>query len=141
MDTANLLKSCNVCCKYAIIGMKQALTFVENPRLKRTIELCLEKHFVFAEACSFILNGNGKSEKEPSALKLAVSRIKTDLKLTFSQSSRNVASVMVKGCNEGIKEICKSLERFSKAEGESVELAKSIIKTFQEFMEEMIEYY
>lgn len=140
-DTVKLLKSCNVGCKYANSGMEQVLPYVKNLRMKNAIELCNEKHYEIVSICSMLLRENGKNEKEPAPLKLATARIKTDVKLTFSPTTRTVASIMVNGCGVGTNAICKALKNFSKADGESVEIAKSIIKTQQEFMKEMIEYY
>ncbi len=140
-DTAKLLKSCNVGCKYATDGMEQVLPFVKNPFLKNAIEISNVKHIEMGDMCSLLLKECGKSEKEPSPLALMTSRIARDVRLTLSPSPRVVASIMVKGCEKGTKAICKALENFPKADKSSVELAKSIIKTEQEFLKEMIEYY
>ncbi len=140
-DTVKLLKSCNVGCKYATDGMEQVLPFVRNPDLKKSIEASNMKHIGIGEAASMLLKESGKTEKEPAALTVLTSRIKRDIKLSFSSSPRTVASLMVNGCETGTKAICKALQNFPKADKESVELAKSIIKAEQEFLKEMIEYY
>ena len=140
-DTVKLLKSCNVGCKYATDGMEQVLPFVRNPALKNCIEMSNVKHSEIGDAASLLLRESGKTEKEPAALTLLTSRVKRVVKLSFSSSPRSVASLMVDGCETGTKAICKALQNFPKADKESVELAKSIIRTEQEFLKEMIEYY
>ncbi len=140
-DTVKLLKECNVGCKYATNSMEQVLPFVRNNSLKNSIEITNVKHIDLGEACNEILRENGKTEREPGALLMMTSRIKTDIKLSISPGTKQVASIMVSGCEMGVKSICKALKKCPKADKESVELAKEIIKVEQEFLKEMIEYY
>lgn len=141
IDTVKLLKSCNVGCKYATDGMEQVLPFVKNAYLKNAITTSNTKHTEIQNICSHLLKKSGKTEKEPSSFTLAVARIKRDIRLCFSSSPRMVASMMVDGCETGTRTICKALENYPKADKVSVALAKAVIKSQQELLREMIEYY
>jgi hypothetical protein len=88
-----------------------------------------------------MLQENGKTTAEPAALNMLYGRIKRDVKLSFSPTAKTVASIMVESCGEGIRELCNALKNYPSADKESVELVKTIIKTEQCFLEEMIEYY
>ena len=140
-DTARLLKSCNLGCKYASSGMEHVLPFVKNVALKSYIEDINSKHICVGETCKELLHENGKTTSEPAALNMFASRIKRDFKLSLSPTAKTVASIMVDSCEMGIKDMCKALKNCPAADKESVDLVKTIIKTEQCFLEEMIEYY
>lgn len=140
-DTVKLLKSCNLGCKYATNSMEQVLPFVRNSELKRSIECSNAKHIDYGECCEKLLEENGKQTNDPGALIMTMARLKTDVKLGISSSTRQVVSLMVDGCEMGVKSICKALKNCPGADKTSVELAKEIIGMEQEFLKEMIEYY
>ncbi len=140
-DTIKLLKSCNLGCKYASNGMEHVLPFVEDMKLKSHIEIVNSKHISIRDTCKELLLENGKTTNEPAALNMLFSRIKRDFKLSFSPTSKTVASIMVESCEDGIKDMCNALKNFPSADKDSITLVKDIIKTNQSFLEEMIEYY
>jgi hypothetical protein len=140
-DTVKLLRECNLGCKYATDEMEQILTFVKNGNLKNSIEINSLKHMEIGENCASLLKGCGKSEREVAPLVIMATRIKNDIKLSLSSSPRTVATIMVKSCGAGTKSVCDALENCPKADKQSVEMAKSIIKVWHDFLKEMIEYY
>lgn len=140
-DTVKLLKSCSVGCRYASDSMEHILPFVKNKSLKNSIETNTIKHVNYSEALCGMLEESGKTMGDVAALPIMVFRIKTDIKLGLSASPRRVASVMVERCEDGIKSVCKALKNCPKADKQSVELAKKIIKTEQDFLKDLIEYY
>ncbi len=140
-DTVKLLKNCNVECKYASGEMEQILPFVKNSCLKNFIEISNLKHIEIGESCALLLKENGKTEREPAVLSIMATRIKNDIKLSLSSSPKTIAAIMVKNCEGETKSVCKALQSCPKADKESVEIAKSIIKVQQEVLKEMIEYF
>jgi hypothetical protein len=88
-----------------------------------------------------LLCGNRTPEMMNTSLPLIVSRIKRDVKLCLSSTSKNVASEVIDLCHEDVKKLYKALGDFSKADRISVSMAKSIIKSRQELIEEMLEYF
>ena len=140
-DTVKLLRECNLGCKYAVCEMEQVLTFVKNSSLKNSIEINSLKQTELGENCALLLKDSGKSEREVAPIVIMATRIKNDIKLSLSSNPRTVATIMVKSCESGTKSVCDALGNCPKADGQSVEMAKNIIKVWHDFLKEMIEYY
>ena len=62
------------------------------------------------------------------------------MKLMIKGKSHEVADIMIDGCNMGIKSVSKYINEYKNASNESINLAKSIVKVEQEFMNELLAY-
>ncbi|MBE6648249.1 MAG: hypothetical protein E7614_01870 [Ruminococcaceae bacterium] len=140
-DTIKLLKSCNEGCRTASNSMAQILPFVKDPEMKNTIENSSLKNEEMAVVCTSALEARGKLEREISTLPFLLTRLKNDVKLCFSSSPRTVASILAENCENVIIDTRKAIKNCPKADRESVELAKSLLKARRELLEDMIEYY
>ncbi len=140
-DTAKLLRICVLSCKYTNDVMEQIYPFVKPTSIKDIISIKYAKNMETWEKSAILLRGNRKPEMMKSSLPLIVSRIKRDVKLCLSSSSQTVASVVIDICHEDVKKLCKALGDFSRADRISVSMAKSIIRSRQELVEQMLEYF
>ena len=139
-DTINLLKECNAGCKSATNSMEQVKPYIENENLKAIIDKYNDKHIKIGDECHQMLNKYHEEEKDPQAIAKAFSWISTEMKLMIKGNSNKVADIMIDGCNMGIKSVSKYINEFKNASNESINLAKSIVKIEQEFMNELLAY-
>ena len=139
-DTINLLKECNAGCKSATNSMEQVKPYIENENLKSIIDNYNDKHIRIGDECHQMLNKYHEEEKDPQAIAKAFSWISTEMKLMIKGNSNKVADIMIDGCNMGIKSVSKYINEYKNASNESINLAKSIVKVEQEFMNELLAY-
>lgn len=139
-DTINLLKECNAGCKSATNSMEQVKPYIENENLKSIIDNYNDKHIRIGDECHQMLNKYHEEEKDPQAIAKAFSWISTEMKLMIKGNSHEVADIMIDGCNMGIKSVSKYINEYKNASNESINLAKSIVKVEQEFMNELLAY-
>lgn len=139
-DTVILLKECNSGCKTAVSGMNQVLEHVKSPALKEKIEDCRKRHNALGERCHTLLSRLGKSECDPPALGMALSRAGTELKLTADGSDRHIAEMMADGANTGMKSLARHLNDCRDATPESRVLASELIREEQDFYSDMLKF-
>ncbi len=139
-DTINLLKECNAGCKSATNSMEQVKPHIISDSLKCIIDNYNDKHIKIGDECHELLNKYHEEEKDPEGIAKAFSWISTEMKLMIKGNSHEIADIMIDGCNMGIKSVSGYINKYKNASSESIDLAKSIVKIEQEFMNELLKY-
>ena len=139
-DTIKLLKECNAGCKSGTNSMEQVKPYIQNQELKSIIDEYNDKHIKIGDECHQMLNELHEDEKDPHPSAKAFSWISTEVKLMMNDTSHEIADIMIDGCNMGIKSVSKYINQYKTASDESVDLAKKLIKTEQEFMNDLLGY-
>lgn len=139
-DTINLLKECNSGCKSGTNSMEQVLPYIKDEKLKSIIHEYNDKHIKIGDECHQLLNEYHKEEKDPKVSAKVFSWISTEMKLMMNDNTHEIADIMIDGCNMGIKSVSEYINKYKTATKESVDLAKKLVKTEQEFMNELLGY-
>lgn len=139
-DSIKLLKEINSGCKSATNSMEQVLPFVTNEKLKNIINEYNDKHIKIGDACHQLLNQYHEDEKDPPVMAKAFSWLSTEIKLMVNDDAHKIADLMIDGCNMGIKSVSEYINKYKSASTEIVELAKSLVKIEQDFMNDLLEY-
>lgn len=139
-DTINLLKECNAGCKSATNSMEQVQPYIEDDKLKSIIDGYNDKHIKIGDECHQMLNLYHEEEKDPQVSAKAFSWISTEMKLMINNDDHKIADIMTDGCNMGIKSVSGYINKYKTAAKDSVDLAKKLVKTEQEFMNELLGY-
>lgn len=139
-DTINLLKECNAGCKSGTNSMEQVMPFIENQQLKAIIDKYNDQHIKLGDVCHEMLNAYHEEELDPKVSAKAFSWISTEMKLMINNDTHEIADIMIDGCNMGIKSVSGYINKYKDASKESVNLAKKLVKTEQEFMNELLQY-
>ena len=63
--------------------------------------------------------------------------ITTEMKLMIKDDSRQIAKLMMDGCNMGIQSISEAVNENPEASGESKSAAKKLVKELEDFMKEL----
>jgi hypothetical protein len=139
-DTINLLKECNAGCKSGTNSMEQVLPYIENENLKSIIDEYNDKHIKIGDECHQMLNEYHEEEKDPQVSAKAFSWISTEMKLMMNNDTHKIADIMIDGCNMGIKSVSEYINKYKTASKGSMGLANKLVKTEQEFMNELLGY-
>ena len=139
-DTRKLLEECNSGCKMALGSMKQVKEYIQDEKLKKIVESYKQKHEQLEIESSNLLKGAGNSEKEPGVLASMFSWFTTEMKLMIEDDGHQIAKLMMDGCNMGIQSISEYQNKYKEASKEATELAKKLVKTEENFMQEMKQF-
>ncbi|WP_294146766.1 hypothetical protein [uncultured Clostridium sp.] len=136
-DTISLAGHCDAGCKMAVDSMEQISRYVTDENLRTVINSSKNRHKDLEQEASGLLNKYGTNEKEPAKMASAFSWISTEMKMMFKDDNNQVAKIMMNGCNMGIQSISEDINKYSNASGESVSLAKKIVKAEENFMKDL----
>lgn len=139
-DTINLLKECNAGGKSGTNSMEQVKPYIENEKLKSIIDKYNDKHIKIGEECHKMLNEFHEEEKDPQVSAKTFSWISTKIKLMKNDDTHEIADIMIDGCNMGIKSVSEYINKYKNASKDSMDLAKKLVKTEQEFMNELLRF-
>lgn len=139
-DTRKLLEECNSGCKMALGSMKQVKEYIQDEKLKKIVESYKQKHEQLEMESSNLLKEAGNSEKEPGVMASMFSWFTTEMKLMIEDDGHQIAKLMMDGCNMGIQSISEYQNKYKEASKEATELAKKLVKTEENFMQEMKQF-
>lgn len=134
-DTINLLKECDAGIKMGIAAIDEVIDYVQNQEFKDKLINYKKDYNFLQDEIQKLLTTFDKEGKEPNPIAKGMSKIKTDIKLTFNKSDETIADLMTSGCNMGVKSLNKYLNDFQGASDEAKTLAKKLIRLMdrQEF--------
>lgn len=140
-DTIALLKQCNAGCKTATNSMEQMLPNVTNQELRELIEKYNVKHIELGDEYHQKLEECGSEEKDPTTMAKAITWMTTEMKLLMNDDdNREAASILMDGCNMGIKTVAENLNKYTEADITSINLARKLVKLEQDFSKDLLGY-
>jgi hypothetical protein len=101
---------------------------VKSRRLKSGLNRCKDEHEQLRAEIGALLNRFGDEGKEPSAIALGMSHLKTNMKMLYAPFDKTVADLMTDGCNMGVKSLSKYLNQYKAASERAKDIAKKLIK-------------
>ena len=134
-DTLALLKECDSGCKMGTESMEQIMGFVNNSDLAATIMKYNEDHIKLGEEIHEILNSAGEQSAEPNLMAKASSWIQSQIKMMINGDAHQAASILIDGCNMGIKSLNEYKNKYKDADDKTVRICDKLIKTEQDFMD------
>lgn len=136
-DTVKLLKECNSGTKMAVDSINQVKGRVKSKKLENLLVTNLDRHSEIGNEVHSLLLKYGENEKDPSTMAKSMSYFTTEMKLMLENTDREIASLMIDGCNMGIKKVSEYVNKYENASSESINLATKLIKTEQKFMDDL----
>lgn len=126
-DTIKLLRECDAGIKMGVSSIDDVLDNVHSSQFKDCLNECKRKHEVLKEELKTMLNNYHDDGKDPNPMAKSMSWIKTNVKLAMDSSDQAIASLMVDGCNMGVKSLNKYLNEYKAASEKSKDIAKRLI--------------
>ena len=139
-DTINILKECNAGCKSATSSMEQVMDHVKDQKLKLLIKKYNDSHIKLGDECHEMLNEAYQNEKDPNKFAMAMAEMGTEVKLALDNSNHKIASLLVDGCNMGIKSLSEYINKYCTADEKSTKLTQKLISLEKDFMNELLAY-
>lgn len=139
-DTIALLKECSSGCKMAQKSVKHVQEYTNSEKLNSLLQAYAEKHMQLDKEIAVLLSKYDKEESEPKIMAVAGAWMNVEVKMAMHQEDRQVAKLMMDGCNMGIQSVSEYVNKYPAASQESRNLAKQLIKVEEDFMKEMKEF-
>ena len=136
-DTIKILKECNAGTKTAVNSINQVIGDVNSKQLENLLTTNLARHEEIGNTTDNMLKEHGESGKDPSAMTRSMTWMTTSMKLMMDNSDHEIASLMIDGCNMGIKKVSEYVNKYQDASTESLDVATKLIKTEQKFMDDL----
>ena len=70
----------------------------------------------------------------------AFAKISTDMKLMMEKDSHKIAEILIDGCNMGVKSTTENIHKYSKADAESVALARELVEMEQKMSQDLLQF-
>ena len=80
---------------------------------------------------------DGSKEKEPGMMASALSKLTTEKKLMMKDDSGQVAKLVMDGCNMGVQTLGGYINEYKNASGQSMNLARDIVRTEESLMKDV----
>ena len=136
-DTVKLLKECNSGTKMAVNSINQVKDRTESKKLEELLNTNLDRHEQIGNEVHSQLNQYGETDKDPDGMAKTMSYFTTEMKLMWENTDHEIASLMIDGCNMGIKKVSEYINKYENASSDSLNLATKLIKTEQNFMDDL----
>ena len=138
--TIKLLQECSQGCKMGIKSINQILDYVSDEKLRKIIEQYKAEHRKIEAEADRLLMHHGQDSKPPEKMATAMSWISTEMKMMMNDDDKQVAKIMMDGCNMGIQSICGFINQYAGAAPASVGVAKELVKVEENFRDELKQY-
>ena len=126
-DTIRLLRECDAGVQMGVESIDDVLPRVRDERLKELLLRCKKEHEALDREIQQELASYHDEGKEPNVMAEGMSKLKTEMKMRFSDKDATVASLMTDGCNMGVKSLSRYLNEYEAADEKSKDIAKRLI--------------
>lgn len=126
-DTLSLLQDCSQGIELAVSSMDGILPNVQDQVLRRKLRDSLRTHEALRNQTQNLLQQWGGKEKLPSAMTRGTVWLKNHTRLALNRDDPTAAELVADGCDQGVRALCRSRNRYIGAHQEAVFLAEQII--------------
>ena len=139
-DTVRLLRECDAGVKMGIASLDDVMDRVQDQKLRRCLAGCRDKHEALDGEIQNLLGRYHDEGKEPNPVAKGMSWMKTNLKLGMDDSDQTIADLLTDGCNMGVKSLRKYLNQYEAADEQSKDVAKRLINSEEQLVQDMRAY-
>ncbi len=139
-DTIKLLRECDAGVKMGVKSICDVIDHVRSRELKDLLHACKDRHDEIDKDLQELLGRYEDEGKDPSMMAEAMSRMKTEFKLSMKDTDKTVADLITDGCNMGVKSLCRYLNQYAAADEKSKDLTKRLIALEAQLAVDLREY-
>lgn len=136
-DTICLLQECNSGSKMATDSIEQVMRFVETSEMKQLLEKYNSEHIKLGEDITEALKEGGQDEKDPSTIAKMSAWIQTEAKMTLDHDEKHIASLLIDGCNMGVKSLNEYRNKYTGASPKAVDYCGRLCRLEKNMSEDL----
>lgn len=139
-DTVNLLRECDAGSKMAVTSIDEVLEQIGDSNMKQLLQESKKHHEKLGNEIHSLLNTHGTAPKEPTVMAKGMSWMKTNMKMSISNSDTTVAELITDGCNMGVKSLHKYLNQYKAADDSSKKMCTNLISIEEKLCKDLTKY-
>ena len=139
-DSVELLKECDAGLEMAISSLNQVRAEAKAENFSNMLEKYYCNHIRIQKDIDEKLVEYHSDGKKANPMAEAMSSMKTSFKLMAKPTDQEIASLMMDGCNMGIKSVSKYMNQYKNASDDIMQLVNDIIVLEQNFSNELRQY-
>ena len=139
-DTVKLLRECDAGVKMGIASIEEVVEHTRDGALRQRLAECRKAHQKLQREIAAQLRRCGEDGKEPSSMAKGMSWIKTNVKLSLSETDRTVAGLMTDGCDMGVKSLSRYLNEYQAADEDAKHTARVLIEVEEQLETDLRSY-
>ncbi len=139
-DTVKLLRECDAGIKMGVKSICDVIDHVKSEKLSKLLHASKDRHDEIDKELQELLGKYEDEGKEPSLMAEAMSKIKTEVKLSMKDSDKTVADLMTDGCNMGVKSLSRYLNQYATADEKAKDITKRLIALEAELAQDMRDF-
>lgn len=136
-DTIALLKECDAGTKMAVKSIRQVLDDTSSEELNALLSKSLQDHEDLGNKLHDLLNEYGEEGQEPPIMGSVSSWITTSVKMLVDDSDHQIASLMIDGCNMGIKSLSEYVNQYKDASSKAEDMCTRLITIEQDLADKL----
>ena len=139
-DTRELLKECNSGSKMAVDAIDEILPHVRDKRMSRIMTESRRRHEALGDKLHRQLSHSGQQTEDPPMMATAMSHLQIGVKMALDPTDHQAASLLLDGCNMGVKTISQQLNRYPAASEEARTAAAELVDIEQRLADDMKQF-
>ncbi len=139
-DTIKLLRECDSGIQMGVSAIDDTIKYVKSGKLRQMLKDNMEKHDSINKELIKLLDVYHDEGKDPPAMVKAMSKIKSNVKLSFEGSDSAAAEYIIDGCNMGVKSLSRYLNQYQAADEHSKDFTKRLISLEEKLSQDMREF-
>ena len=136
-DTILLLKECDAGTKMAVQSINQVIDEAKSQELHELLKKSLADHEALGNKLHDLLNDYEEPDEEPSKMSSFWAKMMTDFKMMMDRSDHQIASLIIDGCNMGIKSLSEYVNQYKDASQKSLDMCTRLITIEQDLMDKL----
>lgn len=139
-DTVCLLKKCDSGSKMATDTIEQVMKNVKTDELRELLQKYNRDHIKLGEDIHALLREGGEEDQDPPGMAKAFAWIQTEMKMMMEGDEKQIASLLIDGCNMGTKSLSEYRNKYTEAEPKAVELCDRLYKLEKQMTNDLEQY-
>ena len=127
-DTKSLLADCTAGIDLTVTAMHGLLPSVQDQSLRRKLRESMQNHEALREQVREVLQREGGGEKDAAPMRKRMTLLRNSARMAVGGDDTTAAYLIAGSCDSGIKNLCRSRNRFANASSEAQFLADRLIR-------------
>ncbi len=140
-DTIHLLGDCTAGIQLAISTMDGLMPEIRDRALRARLRESMEDHRQLRQQTVSMLRQYGAREKDPGPMAKSMSWLKTNTRMAIGGDDTTAAYLVADGCDTGVKNLCRSRNRYCMASQAAVELTQALIRCEEQLSAELRPFF
>lgn len=132
-DTVHLLRDCAAALEKNTAMIDSILPRVRDPDLRKQLRQGQRTQKKLLHTADTLLRENGSPLRSAGPLSAGMRQLQTDLRLRLGGDDTVAASLVSKGCDTGLRQLCRSRNRYIGADHAAMALAEQVIDSDADF--------